>query len=210
MRPTLLVTAFGPFGGRRVNASSLALEQLCRSDRSFHYRILPVDLVEAPRRLRDALRRLSPRALLMTGEAAGAKRLRIETRAWNELDFPIPDLAGRQPRRCPIERGGPEMLPTSVPTEKLRAHLRASGHDVELSSDPGRYLCNRIYHAALQDAGVPALFIHLPLESRLAPVRAASALMQTIDRLAELSGAAGPAEGSGRRSPWGRDVGCRG
>lgn len=174
--PPLLVTAFGPFGGRAVNASSLALGLLRQQDRSIRVRTLPVDLVEAPRRLHAAIHRLRPRAVILVGEAAQANCLRLESVAWNLLDFAIPDIAGRQPRDRPIDPRGPEFLATGVDVSTLRRRLEAAGHTAELSTDPGRYLCNRIYHAALRRAAVPALFVHLPLESRLAPARAAAAL----------------------------------
>lgn len=179
----LLVTAFGPFGGRKVNASSLALAQLRQADRSLRTRTLPVDLVEAPRRLHDAVRRISPRAVLLLGESGKATTLRLETLAWNELDFLIPDLAGRQPRSQPIDPVAPPRLRTAVPAGRLRQALARAGHPAELSKDPGRYLCNRIYYAALQRSGVPALFVHLPLENRLSPDRAADALRVIINLL---------------------------
>lgn len=46
---TCLVTAFGPFGGRVENASSLALRELKKQFPAIRFRILPVDSVVAPR-----------------------------------------------------------------------------------------------------------------------------------------------------------------
>lgn len=175
----LLITAFGPFGGRKVNASSLALGKLKQTDRSFNYLILPVDHVEAPRRLREAMRRLSPRAVLLLGESAKTPCIRLETKAWNELDFPIPDLGGHQPRARPIDEAAPATLPTLVDARALRRALTKAGHAVKLSEDPGRYLCNQIYFTALRRPGVPAIFVHLPLEQRLPSSQAAKAI-QTI------------------------------
>lgn len=176
MNPPLLITAFGPFGGRRVNASSLALQAARLTGGSFRYRILPVDQVEAPRRLADAIRRISPRAILLLGEAAEAPCLRLETQAWNELNFPIPDLSGRRPRARPIARNAPARLSTPVDVPRLRRRLTQAGHPVELSEDPGRYLCNQIYFSALHRSGVPAVFVHLPLEARLPTAQAAEAI----------------------------------
>jgi pyroglutamyl-peptidase len=184
VKSPLLVTAFGPFGGRRLNASSLALAELRKTDRSLRTRTLPVDLVEAPRRLRAALRMLRPRAVLLLGEAAQANCLRIESLAWNELDFTIPDIVGRQPRGRPIDPAGPDRLETSIDVGALQRLLEREGHPSELSTDPGRYLCNRLYHAALSRAAVPCLFVHLPLESRLPPGRAAEALRLVVAVLA--------------------------
>lgn len=172
----LLITAFGPFGGRKLNASSLALGEMKQTDRSFRYRILPVDQMEAPRRLADAVRKVSPRALLLLGEAAKAQCIRLETKAWNKLDFPIPDISGRQPQARPIDRAAPAKLSTTMDVRSLQRALTQAGHPVELSEDPGRYLCNQIYFTALHRAGVPAIFVHLPLEERLATARAADAI----------------------------------
>ncbi|MCH7227829.1 pyroglutamyl-peptidase I [Haloferula sp. A504] len=172
----LLITAFGPFGGRTVNASALALRGLRQTDRSFNYRILPVDQFEGPRRLRDAVRRLAPRALLLLGEAAGAGGIRLETRAWNKLDFSIPDIAGRQPRGRPIDATAPATISTPVDVRRLRQTLSRAGHPVELSKDPGRYLCNQIYFTALHQAAIPAIFVHLPLEERFPTARAVEAI----------------------------------
>ncbi|WP_193212975.1 pyroglutamyl-peptidase I [Luteolibacter marinus] len=183
-RGPLLVTAFGPFGGREVNASSLALAALRRADTTLRTRTLPVDLVAAPRILHRAIRELSPRAILLLGEAGNAGRIRLESRAWNELDFTIPDIAGRQPRNTPITPAGPAYLETPVDLAALMDGLRRAGHDAEQSTDPGRYLCNRIFHAALSRARVPALFVHLPLESRLETYRAVAALQVVADHLA--------------------------
>jgi pyroglutamyl-peptidase len=185
MSAPILVTAFGPFGGRTLNASSLALAELRRTDRFIRTRVLPVDLVEAPRRLRAAIRRLSPRAILLLGEAAGAQCLRIESKAWNDLDFSIPDISGRQPRGRPIVLGGPAFLPTPIDCRGVLRALQRAGHAAEASEDPGRYLCNRLYHAALHAAATPSLFVHLPLESRLAPTRAADALRLVLQWLGD-------------------------
>ncbi len=176
MRRPLLITAFGPFGGRTVNASALALGDLRRRNPAIRIRILPVDLVEAPRRLHAAIRLVSPRAILLLGEAAGAKCLRIESISWNQMDFDVPDVAGRQPRKLPIDPAAPQHLETPIDGVGLQRRLHEAGHPTELSTDPGRYLCNRIYFAALHRGDVPALFVHLPLERDLPTPQAAAAL----------------------------------
>lgn len=175
----ILATAFGPFGGRAVNASSMALAALRKSHPALRTRTLPVDLLEAPRRFRDALRRVNPSAILLLGEAGEAEHLRLERRAWNSIDFPIPDVAGRQPRGRRIDQG-PNFLETKVDVEGLARTLDQHGHHAEVSTDPGRYLCNRIYHDGLQRTAVPALFVHLPLEARLPTAEAVAALSRIL------------------------------
>ncbi len=184
----LLVTAFGPFAGRSENASSLALNQLKKVFPEIRTRILPVDAVIAPARLRQALRLIRPDGLIMLGEAAGSKNIRLETTAWNEMDFRIPDITGRQISSRPIRQGSPEKRTSTLPLEKIHARLDAAGHGISYSDDPGRYLCNQLFYVALeyleiQALSIPAGFIHLPLEQDYPTSRAADALSRIIRML---------------------------
>lgn len=187
---TVLVTAFTPFGGRRTNASLLALRCLRRDLPWLRTRVLPVDSALAPLRLRRALREVSPAALVMLGEAGGSAALRLETTAWNLLDFRIPDAAGRQPIGVPIRPGGPEFHRATLPLDRLHDALLALGHSVSRSDDPGRYLCNQLMfealdHIARRDAPCQAGFVHLPLETELPTPRAVAALARLVSLLRE-------------------------
>lgn len=184
----LLVTAFGPFGGRDLNASSLALAGLRKSFPGLRSRVLPVDAVIAPSRLIQAIRLIQPDALLMLGEAGGSTRIRLETTAWNELDFRIPDIAGRQYSSCPIRRAAPASLPSTLPLTEIHQRLVFHGHPVTFSDDPGRYLCNQLFfrvmdHLAQNRLSIPAGFIHLPLERDLPTDRAVEAISEVISML---------------------------
>lgn len=189
----LLVTAFGPFGGRELNASSLALAGLRKSFPGIHTRILPVDAVIAPSRLKQAIRLIRPDALLMLGEAGGSREIRLETTAWNELDFRIPDIAGRQYTPRPIRHDAPVSLPSTLPLAEIHKRLVTLGHPVTFSDDPGRYLCNLLFFRALHDLAqggisVPSGFIHLPLESECPTNRAVAALSEVIGTITLASG----------------------
>ena len=181
----ILVTAFGPFGGRAQNASSLALHGLKKNSPHIHTRILPVDSAIAPARLRQALGRIQPDALIMLGEAAGSQSIRLETTAWNELNFDIPDIAGRQPGPRPISRGAAAIRLSTLPLADIHLRLVSHGHSVSLSDDPGRYLCNQVFYLALgylqkHRSRCPAGFIHLPLAPDYGTDRAVDALSRVI------------------------------
>lgn len=187
----LLVTAFGPFGGRTRNASLLALRGLKETLPWIRTRILPVDAELGPARLRRAIRELRPAALLMLGEAGGSCEIRLETTAWNELDFRIPDAAGRQPRGLPILPEAPASLRSTLPFERLRVPLVSAGHPVVLSEDAGRYLCNQVLYEALHFVGRMELacaagFVHLPLEQDYPTRRAIDALATLIGGIREV------------------------
>lgn len=184
----ILITAFGPFAGRPENASSLVLRELKRNDPTIYMRILPVDSVIAPARLKRALRQLQPDVLLMLGEAAGDRAIRLELLAWNELDFRIPDIAGRQPRAKRIREDGPESAESTLPLMEMERVLKATGHEVVVSDDPGRYLCNQVFYVAMGmvrglPKTVPAGFIHLPLADDYPTERAVDALTRIIGTL---------------------------
>jgi pyroglutamyl-peptidase len=181
----ILITAFGPFAGRPENASSLALRALKRRNPSIHMRILPVDSVIAPARLRQAVRQLQPDVLLMLGEAAGDQAIRLERLAWNELDFRIPDIAGRQPRAKRIEKDGPVSFESTLPLQDMERALKAGDHGVVISEDPGRFLCNQVFYEAMGilrglPKSCPAGFIHLPLADDYPTERAVDALTRII------------------------------
>lgn len=186
----ILVTAFGPFAGRPENASSLALRELKKDFPGIHTRILPVDAVIAPSRLKRALQQIRPNALIMLGEAAGSREIRLETTAWNEKDFRIPDIAGRQPSSSPIIRGAPNHFISTLPIPAIHARLLDSGHEVTLSDDAGRYLCNQLFYVARQYLETHTMrsaagFIHLPLAQDYPTARAVNALAQVIGILTQ-------------------------
>lgn len=185
---SILVTAFGPFDGRFENASSLALRQLKVTFPKIRTRILPVDSVTAPARLRQALRLIRPEILILLGEAAGSKTIRLETTAFNELDFRIPDISGRRPTALPIRRDAPPIRRSTLPLKKINTLLSANDHEVILSNNPGRYLCNQVLYIALEYLELHALpcragFIHLPLATDYPTDRAADAVSRIIRSL---------------------------
>jgi pyroglutamyl-peptidase len=188
----ILVTAFGPFAGRAENASSLAVHGLKRRFPDLRTRIFPVDSVIAPSRLKQALKTIRPDALVMLGEAAGSRYLRLETTAWNEMDFAIPDIAGRQPRSQAIHAGGPESLKATLPILEIHSVLAKTGHRISQSHDAGRYLCNQLFYTALQwlktrDLACQAGFIHLPLSADCPTDESVEILLGLIELLPNLA-----------------------
>lgn len=177
----LLVTAFDPFGGRSRNASSLALAGLKQRLPWLNTRVLPVDSVVAPQRMSRALREVEPDAILMLGEAGGSPSIRLETMAWNELDFRIPDNAGRKPQGVSIDPCPAQSIASTLPFAEIHACLLELGHACDVSSDPGRYLCNQILFHTLRlvekrRLKMKAGFIHLPVEDDYPTLRAVDAL----------------------------------
>jgi pyroglutamyl-peptidase len=198
----MLVTAFGPFDGRTMNASLLALRALRETLPWIHTRILPVDSVLAPMRMKRAIRQVCPDVVLMLGEAAGSKTIRLERTAHNELDFAIPDNAGRQPRALPVVFDAPETLCSSLPLEPLLAVMEEAGHNATISDNAGRYLCNQIMFQTLHHFGrhaplCMAGFIHLPFAGDCPTAKVVDALGLVIREVVRTRGGAGSFERPG-------------
>jgi pyroglutamyl-peptidase len=166
-----LVTAFEPYLGP-VNATAELVaslqadwpEALADRREQVHFRVLPVDTATIAEALGRALSEVNPAGLVLLGQAPGRKRVDLELRAVNRLDFPRPDNAGHQPRGEPIEVNAPEVLATSLPDPEgaVRA-LVAAGVPAATSEDAGRYLCNQVFYLARRCFSGPAGFVHVPV-----------------------------------------------
>ena len=134
----------------------------------------------------------------------GIELMHVEQRAYNEMDFSVPDERGFQPaRHAPIEAepDAPPQRDTRVPVDEACAatsQLVGSGH-MQPSVDPGRFLCNYIFFRSLQAIAAreasgqtqglqeDAFFLHVPsfVDQPLAiQVRLLSHLLHHIAALA--------------------------
>jgi pyroglutamyl-peptidase len=184
----ILLTAFQPFGGRTQNASALALIHLRKIIPNLRTRILPVESVRAPAILKHTINLIQPSAIIMLGEAGDAQTIRLETTAWNEKTFRIPDIAGRIPSGIPIDPSAPDTLSSSLPLKAIHKNLQKLKIPASLSNDPGRYLCNQIFFTAInflqsKHINIPTGFIHLPLETTLPTPIATKAISHIIQTL---------------------------
>jgi pyroglutamyl-peptidase len=171
---TVLITGFGPFDGGS-NASEVLVRAAERRREALGARmpveiiVLPVDTARAGDLLTEAVERVRPARLLMTGQAAGRNRLGLEKIATNRRDFRVPDVQGAQPGGVPVLETGPDMHVATWPDlEATAAALNAAGIPAEVSEDCGTHLCNQLLYLALHAAresgrSYLATFLHVPL-----------------------------------------------
>jgi pyroglutamyl-peptidase len=126
------------------------------------------------------------------GVNAKATCVNVEQRAYNNMTFRVPDECGLQPceekinPRCELDSA----METNFPVGDIVAALQREGHNIVVSSDPGRFICNYMYYSSLkryERVGLPlnALFIHLPPFDVLdydSQVRTVSAIINAIGR----------------------------
>ena len=180
MEKQILITAFEPFGGQRVNASAETLRLLPDRIAGLPVRkmLLPVVFGRAAE---EALRTPADDIFLL-GEAGGREKVTPELKARNLRDARIPDNAGSQPRQDPCLPGGPETYETPVPVKALCLQMQGEGFAVEPSADAGTYVCNDTFYLVGTASPAPVSFIHVPAQ----PERAA-AFARTVTRLIELA-----------------------
>lgn len=163
---SILVTAFEPFGGDKLNPTTLALSELEDEIGGFAIKklILPVEFSRAALLAASEYDALSPAAVIMLGQAGGRPAVTPEAVGRNIMDARIPDNAGFQPHGEPIKTDGPDELYSTLPIEKIVIAIRSLGLPAEISRDAGAYVCNSLLYGMLAHNGgrVPTGFIHVP------------------------------------------------
>jgi pyroglutamyl-peptidase len=185
---SVVVTGFGVFAGVEDNPSKRIVEELqasqfqCADNRKITYKILDVS-VEFCCKLHDDLIATAgtKQIFIHIGVDSRATFIKLEQCAYNNMTFRVPDVCGYQPENCVICEASDLDCPlySDLPLEQLCAELNqahpavVSGAEepvterVQLSQDPGRYLCNYTYYQALlhqQRLGQPlhSVFVHVP------------------------------------------------
>jgi len=177
----VLITGFEPFGGGTTNPSQDVVEHLQTiTPENWLFKVLPVSFEKAKAGIQQLMSAEQPDIVLMLGLAGDASKYRLETQAVNLATARIPDNDGNQPIDVPVIVADEmnQVLMGTWPTDKLFEQLAASGHDVSISDNAGRYVCNATYYAALQQAVAidngageyrPRVgFLHIPPDRSLA------------------------------------------
>ena len=166
----LLLTAFEPFDGERINPSleaARAIEQMRFENGLVEIAVLPVARFETERVAIERLRAAQPDVVLMLGQASRRARVTPERVAINIDDFPIPDNAGNQPVCEPIVPGGPVGYFSTLPIHAIVGELKQAHIPAAISNSAGTYLCNRLFYRVMHIIAVEKLpiragFMHVP------------------------------------------------
>jgi pyroglutamyl-peptidase len=171
-RPLVVLTGFGPFPGVPRNASADLVGELAKACRRRHPHIrfladvLPVDWLEAPRRLQTLLCLHEPRCVVHFGVSSRASGFVVERYAYNAVASAY-DSQGRMAAGERLVPGDRPRRSATLPAHSMVRRLQAAGYPAELSDDPGRYLCNAVLfhslrHAARASPRPRSGFVHIP------------------------------------------------
>lgn len=167
----VLLTSFEPFAGQAVNASlEVGRGAAARPPAgiSVDWLVLPVTAKACVDRAWERIEAVRPDLVLCLGQSDGAAELRVERRAVNVNDFPIPDNAGAMPRHERISREGPAAYDTTIPVQRVVRALRENGIAARLSHSAGTFVCNHLLYGLLHRSAGSRLrhrtgFVHVPL-----------------------------------------------
>lgn len=176
-----LLTAFEPFDGSPWNASLegcrafLAAQERGEGfvDLESHLEVLPViygaDTLAMERTLAEFMRAGGPPdVILHTGQAAGAREVRVERLAVN-VRYTDDGVSRAELPQCRIETEGPAALFATLPVDEVAAAIQAAGVPACVTNHAGIYLCNHVLYQSLRRAereGTAAArwigFVHVP------------------------------------------------
>lgn len=169
MKKSILITGFTPFGGEKINPSFEAIKQL--PDEFLDYSIVKKEIDTAFLISKDQLIPiiidLKPSAVILVGQAGGAKNMRIERIAINVDDASIKDNNDFMPIDQTIVRDGPDAIFSTLPVKKIVENLQDDGIPAIVSNSAGTYVCNHLmyhllYYLKTNNLNIPAGFIHVP------------------------------------------------
>lgn len=165
----VLLTAFEPFGGARVNVSLEVARRLAAKDARLLLHVLPVARGAAEESALSLLHALGaagacPHLMVSLGEAGGRDYVALEKVAINWDDFRIKDNNGSRPRDTAIDPAGPDALFATLPVARIAARLEnKTPLPVRVSLSAGAFVCNHLAYRVLHARpACPYAFIHVP------------------------------------------------
>ena len=164
----LLLTAFTPFDGERINPALEAVKLV--KDKIGNLLIVKLEVPtvfgKSIDTVREAIEREKPDFVLSIGQAGGRAEITPERVAINLNDARIPDNEGNQPIDEPIFPDGENAYFSTLPVKAMVEAIRKEGLPSSLSNSAGTYVCNHLMYGILyyldKRPGIKAGFIHVP------------------------------------------------
>ena len=164
----LLLTAFAPFDGERINPALEAVKLV--KDKIGNLLIVKLEVPtvfgKSIDTVREAIEREKPDFVLSIGQAGGRAEITPERVAINLDDARIPDNEGNQPIDEAIFPDGENAYFSTLPVKAMVEAIRREGLPSSLSNSAGTYVCNHLMYGVLyyldKSPGIKAGFIHVP------------------------------------------------
>ncbi|WP_064610985.1 pyroglutamyl-peptidase I [Streptobacillus moniliformis] len=165
----ILITAFEPFGGEKINSTEKVLNFLPEKIGNLEIikLLLPVVRNKSLCKIKDKIMEEKPKYILSLGQAGGSKNIAIERIGINVDDYRIKDNAGNQPIDEKIFCDGENAYFSTLPIKKIYEKLENKGYSVKISNTAGTFVCNHVlygirYMIEKEKLNIKSGFIHIP------------------------------------------------
>ena len=165
----LLLTAFDPFGGERINPALESVKNV--ADRIGDTQIIKLEVPTVFKKSISVVKAeidiLRPDVVLCIGQAGGRFDVTPERIAINIDDARIPDNEGNQPLSVPVFEDGENAYFSNLPIKAIVQAIREIGLPSSVSNTAGTFVCNHLmygvlYHMNKSFPEMRAGFIHVP------------------------------------------------
>jgi len=167
----VLLTGFGAYAEEADNPSgaiAARLDGVVVDNVRINGIVLPVRSSRVGQTLSEAIARLRPDVVIITGVTPGRAAVAVERVAINVQDFPIPDVDGLEPVDEPVVADGPGAYFSTLPIKAILAAWEQKGIPSYVSNSAGTYVCNQTFYLArhlTERSGTIAGLVHIPLSS---------------------------------------------
>ena len=165
----ILITAFDPFGGEKINPALeavKAMEDSIAGAELVKYEV-PTVFDKSIDLLDKKIEEENPDAVICVGQAGGRFDITVERVAININDASIEDNEGNQPIDQVIREDGESAYFSSLPIKAMVEEVRSIGLPASVSNTAGTFVCNHIMYGLLylidkKYPGIKGGFIHVP------------------------------------------------
>ncbi len=147
----VLLTAFDPFGGDKINPALEAVKLVPDKLNDVEVVKLEVPTVfhKSIQIVEAAIEKEKPDVVLCIGQAGGRFEITPERVAINVDDARIPDNEGNQPVDTMIFQDGAPAYFTTLPVKAMVAKIREAGLPASVSNSAGTFVCNHLMYGVL-------------------------------------------------------------
>lgn len=165
----LLLTAFDPFGGEKINPALEAVKLV--KDKIDNVEVVKLEVPTVFRKsiekVTAAMESEKPDVVVCIGQAGGRFDITPERVAINVDDARIPDNEGNQPVDTPIFEDGAPAYFSSLPIKSITKAIKEAGLPSSISNSAGTFVCNHLMYGVLYTIdkkykGMKGGFIHVP------------------------------------------------
>jgi pyroglutamyl-peptidase len=166
----ILITAFDPFGGEKINAAyeavkllpvNIAGAEIIRAE-------LPTVFRKCAEILELSIIKYQPDAAICVGQAGGRSDISMEKVAINLADASIPDNEHQQPSDEVLIEDGPAAYFSTLPLKAMVKNIKEHGIPASISYTAGTFVCNDVMYRLMSMIErkyykMRGGFVHVPL-----------------------------------------------